>query len=221
MGIAELEIDPLAVQIPARPVAGGAYVRIKPLLDFALGSILLLLTAPAAMAAMLLVRLTSPGPAIYWQRRLGRGGKEFTIYKIRTMYEDCERHSGAIWSRPGDSRGTPVGRILRLIHLDEVPQLVNVVLGEMSLVGPRPERPEFLPQLERVLPDYRRRLTVRPGLTGLAQVKLPYDTDVESVRKKLKYDFCYVEGMGPWLDLRIILATPLRCVGVPFPLIGR
>ena len=220
MGIAELEIDPLAVQIPARPVTGGAYVRIKPLLDFALGSILLFLTAPAAMAAMLLVRLTSPGKAIYRQRRLGWGGKEFTIFKIRTMYEDCERHSGAIWSRPGDSRVTPVGRVLRLIHLDEVPQLVNVVLGQMSLVGPRPERPEFLPQLERALPNYRRRLAVRPGLTGLAQVKHPYDTDVESVRKKLEYDFCYVEGMGPWLDLRIILATPLRCVGVAFPLIG-
>ena len=106
-------------------------------------------------------------------------------------------------------------------HLDELPQLVNVVLGEMSLVGPRPERPEFLPSLERLLPDYRRRFAVRPGMTGLAQVQQPADTDVNSVRKKLAYDLCYVDGISLWLDLRLILATLLKCVGMPFPRIGR
>ena len=103
-------------------------------------------------------------------------GKVFTIYKIRTMYQDSERHSGPTWCVPGDPRVTPVGRFLRWSHVDELPQLINVLMGEMSLVGPRPERPEFLAQLERALPDYRQRLTVRPGVTGLAQVQQPPDT---------------------------------------------
>ena len=136
------------------------------------------------------------------------------------MYQDSERHSGATWSLPGDPRVTPVGRVLRSTHLDELPQLINVVMGEMSLVGPRPERPEFLARLERAFPDYRRRLAVRPGVTGLAQVQRPPDTGLESVRRKLAYDLSYVDGMGPWLDLRIILATPLKCLGVPFARIG-
>ena len=177
---------------------------------------LLLLTAPIVIVAMVLVRLTSRGPALYQQERLGLGGEVFTIYKIRTMHRDSERHSGATWSLPGDPRITPVGRVLRSTHLDELPQLINVLLGEMSLVGPRPERPEFLPRLERAFPDYRRRLAVRPGVTGLAQVQQPPDTGLESVRRKLAYDLSYVDGMGPWLDLRIILATPLKCLGVPF-----
>ncbi len=221
MTMAELELGSLTVQSPARPGAGTPYERIKPVLDFAIGSILLLLTAPVALAAMLLVWMTSPGKAIYSQRRMGRGGKVFTIYKIRTMYENCEELSGAIWSFPGDSRITPVGRFLRATHLDELPQLVNVVLGEMSLVGPRPERPEFLPSLERFLPEYRRRFAVRPGMTGLAQVQQPPDTDVNSVRRKLELDLCYVAGMNAWLDLRLILATLLKCMGVSFRRIGR
>ena len=105
-------------------------------------------------------------------------GKVFTIYKIRTMYQDSERHCGPRWCVPGDPRVTPVGRFLRRCHVDELPQLINVLKGEMSLVGPRPERPEFLAQLERALPNYRQRLTVRPGLTGLAQVQQPPDTDL-------------------------------------------
>ena len=114
------------------------------------------------------------------------------------MYQDSERHSGATWCLPGDPRVTPVGRVLRFTHLDELPQLINVLLGEMSLVGPRPERPEFLPKLERALPDYRRRLAVRPGVTGLAQVQQPPDTDLLSVRRKLNYDLYYV---GPHQSL--------------------
>ena len=173
------------------------------------------------IVAMLLVRLSSRGPAIYTQRRLGLGGKVFTIYKIRTMYQDSERHSGATWSLPGDPRVTPVGRVLRFTHLDELPQLINVLLGEMSLVGPRPERPEFLPKLERALPDYRRRLAVRPGVTGLAQVQQPPDSDLGSVRRKLNYDLYYADHITLWLDVRIVLATGLKCVGVPFAWIGR
>jgi lipopolysaccharide/colanic/teichoic acid biosynthesis glycosyltransferase len=221
MSIAEPEIGQLADKIPAGREAGGVYGWIKPGLDFAMALILLILTAPLMFAAMLLVRLTSRGAAIYSQRRLGQGGKVFTIYKIRTMYEDSERHSGATWCFPGDPRVTPVGRVIRLTHLDELPQLINVLLGEMSLVGPRPERPEFLPRLEGALPEYRRRLAVRPGVTGLAQVQQPPDTDLLSVRRKLNYDLCYVDRVNPWLDLRIVLATSLKCMGLPFAWIGR
>jgi hypothetical protein len=116
---------------------------------------------------------------------------------------------------------TRLGRILRRTHLDELPQLWNILRGEMSLVGPRPERPEFVPALERAIPRYRERLAVRPGVTGLAQVQLPADTDLESVKRKLQYDLCYVERCGLWLDLRIFLATALKMAGVSFAALAR
>jgi lipopolysaccharide/colanic/teichoic acid biosynthesis glycosyltransferase len=222
MSTAEPEIGQIAKEVPARQRAGrGVYERIKPSLDVAIALLLLIITAPVMFVAMLLVRLSSRGPAIYTQKRLGLDGRIFTIYKIRTMFHDCELKGGVTWSRPGDPRVTPVGRALRFTHLDELPQLINVVLGEMSLVGPRPERPEFLPKLERAFPDYRRRLAVRPGITGLAQVQQPPDVDLESVRRKLEYDLYYVEQAGAWLDLRIIVGTGLKCVGIPFHWIGR
>lgn len=176
---------------------------------------LLVIMSPLLLLAMLLVKLTSCGPVLYSQTRVGRNGRPFAIYKIRTMRHRCEDTSGACWSQPGDARITPVGRWLRRTHLDELPQLWNVLRGEMSLVGPRPERPEFVPQLEKAIPLYERRLEVRPGLTGLAQVQQPPDTDMESVRIKLAYDLYYVNKIGPWLDLRIVLATALHLAGVP------
>ncbi len=222
MSISEPQIGQLDEDVPARlELGGGSYEAIKPALDATLALVLFVLTAPVMIVAMLLVRLTSRGPAIYTQKRMGLGGRVFTIYKIRTMHRDCERQSGATWSLPGDPRVTPVGRVLRSTHLDELPQLINVLMGEMSLVGPRPERPEFLATLEHSLSGYCRRLAVRPGVTGLAQVQQPPDADLDSVRRKLNYDLCYVDRMSPWLDLRIILATALKCVGVPFHRIGR
>jgi lipopolysaccharide/colanic/teichoic acid biosynthesis glycosyltransferase len=182
---------------------------------------MLLLTAPFILVSMLLVRLTSRGPIIYAQKRLGEEGRTITIYKIRSMYQDAERDTGAVWSLPGDPRVTPVGRFLRWAHLDELPQLVNVLRGEMSLVGPRPERPELVGPLERALPEYRRRLVVRPGLTGLAQVQQSPDTALHTVRRKLNYDLYYVERMSFWLDIRVLMATVLKCLGVPFDTIGR
>jgi lipopolysaccharide/colanic/teichoic acid biosynthesis glycosyltransferase len=197
------------------------YESIKPLVDLTLALVMLLISAPVVLFAVILVRLNSRGPFIYTQKRVGRSGKVFTIYKIRTMYHDSERTCGPRWCAPGDPRITPVGRSLRWTHLDELPQLVNILMGDMSLVGPRPERPEFVDQLERALPDYRRRLRVRPGLTGLAQVQQPPDTDLFSVRRKLSYDLYYVERMNPWLDFRLIVGTGMKCLGVPFTWIGR
>jgi lipopolysaccharide/colanic/teichoic acid biosynthesis glycosyltransferase len=220
MSIAHPEIGEVAAKPPARArMIPGGYGSVKPWIEFLLALVLLLFGAPLILLIMALVKLGSRGPAIYSQRRIGLRGRPFTIYKIRTMYENSESN-GAIWSVPGDPRVTPVGWVLRLTHLDELPQLLNVLMGDMSLVGPRPERPEFVEQLERDLPGYRLRLAVRPGLTGLAQVQQPPDTDLDSVRRKLNYDLCYVERIGPWLDIRLILGTVLKCLGVRFAWIG-
>jgi lipopolysaccharide/colanic/teichoic acid biosynthesis glycosyltransferase len=177
--------------------------------------------APVVAVAWLLVRSTSAGPGFYSQLRVGRGGRVYRIYKIRTMYRNCEAHSGPAWSRRNDPRVTPVGRVLRRLHLDELPQLWNVLKGDMSLVGPRPERPEFVGPLSQVIPGYRDRLAVRPGVTGLAQIQLPADTDVECVRKKLVLDQCYVRGAGLWLDLRILVGTAAYLLGLPYPAVRR
>jgi lipopolysaccharide/colanic/teichoic acid biosynthesis glycosyltransferase len=177
--------------------------------------VLLAMTLPLILLAAILVKLTSRGPVIYSQTRLGRNGKPFFIYKIRTMTHNCESLSGPKWSVPGDNRITWIGRILRATHIDEFPQLWNVLRGEMSLVGPRPERPEFAVGLEKVLPLYGNRLLVRPGITGLAQVQLPPDTDVASVRRKLAHDLFYVRFMNPWLDLRLMVATAFAVLFIP------
>jgi lipopolysaccharide/colanic/teichoic acid biosynthesis glycosyltransferase len=192
------------------------YYRWKARLDFAMAVVLLILTCPVILLAMVLVKLTSRGPAIYMQQRLGQAGRTFTIYKIRTMYQHSERDTGAVWSRPGDPRVTPVGWILRAAHVDELPQLVNILRCEMSLIGPRPERPEITAQLERVLPGYRKRLNVRPGVSGLAQVQLPPDSDIAGVALKLSYDLYYVWNLSLWLDLRITVATLFKVLMVPF-----
>jgi lipopolysaccharide/colanic/teichoic acid biosynthesis glycosyltransferase len=197
------------------------YPAVKAALDFVAAVVLLLVLGPVILLTMLLVKLTSRGPAIYTQTRMGLNGKPFTIFKLRTMYFKCELHSGATWSRPGDPRVTPLGRVLRKTHLDELPQLINVILGHMSLVGPRPERPEFLPQLEQAIPHYRERLLVRPGVTGLAQVQLPPDTDLDSVQLKLAYDLYYVQQAGFWLDVRIVLSTALKMAGLSFSILRR
>src|SRR5262249_55106805 len=147
---------------------------------------------------------------------LGRFGRPFLIYKLRTMTHNCEQESGVRWAVPGDPRVTRLGRFLRKTHLDELPQLWNVLRGDMSLVGPRPERPEFVPGLERAIPGYRPRLLVKPGVTGLAQVQLPADTDIPSVRRKLAYDLYYIRSGGLWLDLRLLASTALRLAGVPY-----
>ena len=197
------------------------YVPCKTAIDFVAAAVLLVAAAPVIALAALVVKLTSRGPAFYTQTRVGRNGRLFTIYKVRTMVHRCESLTGPRWSVPGDPRVTAVGHALRVTHLDELPQLLNVLRGEMSLIGPRPERPEFVPELEAALPCYRDRLAVLPGVTGLAQVQLPADTDLDSVRKKLAYDLYYIRNLAPALDLRILLCTALYAVGVPFRLSRR
>lgn len=182
---------------------------------------LLVLSAPVTALAAALVKLTSSGPAFYSQTRAGRNGRPYTIHKLRTMYHNCEKDSGPRWSTPGDTRITPLGRVLRRTHIDELPQLWNVVCGHMALVGPRPERPEFIPSLAKSLPHYRERLLVRPGMTGLAQIQLPADTDMESVRRKLAYDLYYVRHVSLALDVRILAGTVLYLLRLPRQLMPR
>jgi lipopolysaccharide/colanic/teichoic acid biosynthesis glycosyltransferase len=197
-----------------------SYTDLKRRVDFPLAALLLAIVSPIVLLALVLVKLTSRGPALYTQRRVGRNGDTFTIYKIRTMVQDSEPN-GPRWCVPGDPRVTAVGRFLRWSHLDELPQLVNVLRGDMSLIGPRPERPEIVRQLERVLPDYRRRHLTRPGLSGLAQVLNPPDSDLRSVQIKLSYDLHYISHLGLDLDLRIAVATVFHLANVPRNWIAR
>ncbi len=194
------------------------YSRVKHAGDFAVALVLFATSAPLVLVLALLVKLTSPGPAIYTQSRTGLNGRVFRIRKLRTMYADAERN-GPQWCESDDPRVTPLGRFLRKTHLDELPQLWNVLCGEMSLVGPRPERPEIVVELEKELPYYQDRLHVRPGITGLAQVQLPPDTNLASVGRKLAYDVYYIRHLNAWLDLRIMAGTALRMAGVPFPVL--
>jgi lipopolysaccharide/colanic/teichoic acid biosynthesis glycosyltransferase len=188
--------------------------QIRIFLEFVLALMILVVSMPIILIALILVRATSRGSVIYAQQRLGRGGRLFTIYKIRTMYRDSEP-DGARWSVPGDPRVTPFGRLLRWSHVDELPQLINIMQGKMSLVGPRPERPEIAGQLERIYPEYRRRLNVRPGVTGLAQVLQFPDTNLNMVSRKLSLDLYYIDHAGFWLDFRILLATAPHVLRVP------
>jgi lipopolysaccharide/colanic/teichoic acid biosynthesis glycosyltransferase len=196
-----------------RPTSGPLMWKFR--LDFFLASVLIVVTAPVMLLGMLLVYLTSRGPVIYSQTRLGQYGRRYTMYKIRSMFHDCERLTGPRWSTPGDNRVTWIGKILRATHIDELPQLWNILRGEMSLVGPRPERPEIVVGLELAIPCYRDRLQVRPGVTGLAQVQLPPDTNLEGVQRKLAYDLYYIERSSLSLDIRLIVATALGIVRIP------
>jgi lipopolysaccharide/colanic/teichoic acid biosynthesis glycosyltransferase len=155
----------------------------------------------------LAVRLSSRGPVIYKQRRLTDGSRIFVMYKFRTMLENAERATGAVWAESSDPRVTPVGKFLRKTHLDELPQLLNVLRGDMSLIGPRPERPELLEKLQEELPSFRRRMEVKAGITGLAQTTNGYASCIETYRKKLAFDILYVKNRCFWLDLRIAFRT--------------
>ena len=198
-----------------------AYLGWKSAVDRLAALLLLAAGWPIILVTMLIVRLTSRGPAIYRQTRVGRRGRIFVMYKIRTMRVDAEAASGPVWTQQNDPRITPVGRWVRGLHLDELPQLINVLKGDMSLIGPRPERPEFTQKLAVAIPGYLDRLAVCPGVTGLAQINLPPDTDLDSVRRKLVLDLAYVREGGLWLDVRIFACTCARLFAIKGPRITR
>ncbi len=179
----------------------------KRTLDVLMAALGLLLALPLMGMVALAIRLTSPGPALYSQTRVGKDGVGFTIYKFRSMRVDAEAASGAVWARVGDPRVFPVGRFIRRTRLDELPQLWNVLMGDMSFVGPRPERPEFIAELSRQIPFYGQRHAVRPGLTGWAQVRHRYGASVDDSQEKLQYDLFYIKNMTMAFDLFIILET--------------
>ena len=205
---------PAAVDSPAR-----AWVNI------ALATIALVVLSPLMLLIAIVVKLTSRGPAFYTQTRVGLdrrhpgigaenrrraldlGGKPFTIYKFRTMYADAERQTGAVWASKDDVRVTPVGRFLREYRLDELPQLFNVLKGEMNIVGPRPERPTIFAELTQNISEYPLRQRAKPGITGLAQINQHYDECLDDVRKKVQYDLEYIQRQGLLEDLKIMLKT--------------
>ena len=179
----------------------------KRTLDLLAAGVGLILTLPLMLLVGIAVKLTSPGPALYHQRRVGRHGRVFTVHKFRSMRIDAEQHTGAVWATEGDTRVTPIGRFLRRARLDELPQFWNVIRGEMSFVGPRPERPEFVSELTRQIPFYGQRHVVRPGLTGWAQVKFRYGATVADSMEKLQCDLFYIKNLSIALDFFIILKT--------------
>jgi len=183
------------------------YAGIRPGLDFLVGLLLLTFLSPVILAGAIAVKLTSPGPAFYCQTRLGKRGRKFTIVKLRTMVHDAEAQTGPVWAASNDPRTTRLGRFLRNTHIDEFPQLLNVVTGQMGLIGPRPERPEIATSLEWDIPHFRQRLQVRPGITGLSQLVLPADSDIEGVRKKFLSDIYYIRNMNPLLDAQVCFHT--------------
>lgn len=191
----------------ARPAFNHAQQACKRLFDLLMVVLAWPLFGLALPLIALAIRLDSPGPIFYRQVRAGRAGKPFTIVKFRTMSVDAEKDGKARWATKDDQRITRVGRFLRKARFDELPQLLNVLRGEMSLVGPRPERPEFIQQLERELPFYRTRMMVKPGITGWAQIHYDYGNSVEDGLIKLQYDFYYVRYWSMWLDLYIVFQT--------------
>jgi exopolysaccharide biosynthesis polyprenyl glycosylphosphotransferase len=191
------------LEAKVRPLEGVA-AGVKRAFDVAVSIVLLLLATPFVLAAALAVAVTTPGGALYRQVRVGKDGRAFELWKLRTMRSDAETQTGAVLASPGDPRVTPVGRVLRALRLDEVPQLWNVLKGEMSLVGPRPERPEFADRFAREVAGYALRHASRPGLTGLAQISGDYSTEPEI---KLRYDLAYLNNWSFGLDLAILLRT--------------
>jgi sugar transferase (PEP-CTERM system associated) len=180
---------------------------IKRTMDLGLATVALVVAAPAMLLVALVVRLSSKGPVLFHQARVGRDGRVFTVHKFRSMHENAEAVTGPVWARADDHRVTPLGRLLRRTRLDELPQLWNVLKGDMSFVGPRPERPEFVRQLAKEIPYYHQRHVVRPGLTGWAQVRYTYGASVEDALMKLQYDLFYIKNMSLSLDLFIIFST--------------
>ncbi|OGX15219.1 MAG: hypothetical protein A2166_00315 [Omnitrophica WOR_2 bacterium RBG_13_41_10] len=184
-----------------------SFDKFKRATDVALSIFGLVIVSPILAFAAAMIKLNSRGPLLYKQKRVGKEDEVFEIYKLRTMRVDAEKDTGAVWAKENDPRITSVGRILRKAHIDEIPQLINVLKGDMSIVGPRPERPEMVRDFKTLIYDYEKRLQIKPGITGLAQVYHKYDETIEDVKKKIKYDILYIKKMCLLVDLRIMART--------------
>jgi len=178
----------------------------KRIMDVVISFFTLILLSPILMLVSVIIKLTSKGPVLYSQVRVGRKGEEFIMYKFRSMNMNSEEY-GPEWAGEKDPRITKTGRILRKLYIDEIPQMINVLKNEMSLIGPRPERPFFVEQLKKEIPYYYKRLSVKPGITGWAQIKHKYDSSLEDVKTKVQYDFYYIENMSLKLDFKIMINT--------------
>ncbi len=183
------------------------YHAVKRAFDVTASLFGIIFLSPLFLFTALLIKCTSKGPVLFTQTRVGKDGKLFEIYKFRTMRVDAEKETGPVWAADNDPRLIPTGKLLRKAHMDEIPQFINILKGEMSLIGPRPERPVFVQQFKKEIPNYEKRLSVKPGLTGLAQVWHKYDETIEDVRKKIKYDLLYIKKLCLWTDLRILMRT--------------
>ncbi len=181
--------------------------NVKRIIDIMVGLLVIILFFPLLLIIAAAIKLNSKGPVFYIQERVGLRGRVFKLYKFRSMVADAEQHSGPVWADKNDVRITSVGRILRKLRMDELTQMYNILKGDMSLVGPRPERPFFVEQLKKKIPYYPLRLKVKPGVTGWAQIKHTYDSSLDDVRKKLEYDLYYIENMSLNMDFKIIIAT--------------
>ena len=183
------------------------FQRFKRLFDFLVASLGLILLSPLFLIVSLLIKIDSPGPAFFKQERVGKDGKIFKMWKFRTMRPNAELETGPVWAEEDDPRVTPLGRFLRKNHIDELPQFINIFKGEMSLIGPRPERPVFVEKINGHIPHYNKRLKVKPGITGLAQVRYRYGASIKDAAKKLKYDLLYIKKMCWMLEMRILFWT--------------
>lgn len=181
-----------------------SFKKIKRYSDLLLATFGLLITSPLLVLAGIMIKLTSKGPVVYTQTRVGKKGRIFKIYKLRSMRVDAEKGTGAVWAKKNDPRITRIGKLLRKSRIDEIPQLFNVIKGDMSIVGPRPERPEMVTDFKQLIHDYEKRLQVEPGITGLAQVWYKYDESINDVRNKIKYDLLYIKKMCLVADLDIL-----------------
>lgn len=188
-------------------------LRTSRILEILVSSFLLMAAAPLLVFIWILIRISSSGPGLMRQVRVGQNGRLYRIYKFRTIRYTTTPFRESQWTTPNDWRVSNLGRFLRRTHLDELPQLINVLLGDMAFVGPRPERQEFFEPLAKAIYGYERRVDVPPGITGLAQIQLPPDTDLDSVRKKLIIDLFYINNQEFWLDIKIIVGTLVYIIG--------
>ncbi len=229
--VGKVPIAPSAPPTPGRGDDAGEFTprtrseSVSRLFNIAVAILLIVVTLPLTIVIAVLIRFTSPGPVFYTQTRVGLdrrwnrthslyerrredlGGEQFTIYKFRSMRVDAEVDGQAQWAVKDDPRVTPIGRFIRSTRIDELPQLVNVLRGEMNLIGPRPERPSIFVRLREQVENYSVRQRVRPGISGWAQVNRSYDTDIEGVREKVRLDIEYLRSQSIWMDLRILLRS--------------